>query len=40
MEQLHITISNEQKKIMQEEAKSKGLSLSAYIRLILSERNK
>lgn len=40
MEQLHITISNEQKKKMQEEAKSKGLSLSAYIRLILSERNK
>ncbi len=40
MEQLHVIISKEQKTKLQEEAKEKGLALAAYIRLILSERNK
>lgn len=33
-------LGNELKKELEVEAKNKGLSLSAYIRLILNERNK
>lgn len=40
MGQIHIFISDEQKEEMKKEAKKKGLTLAAYIRLILLERNK
>lgn len=35
---VHITIDNDLKKQLQEEAKAKGLSLNSYIRMILIER--
>ena len=37
---IHIKIDNELKQQLVEEAKSKGLSLNAYIRMILIERDK
>lgn len=37
---IHITISDILKKELEKEAESKGLSLSAYVRMILTERNK
>ena len=37
---LHIKIDDELKEVLNDEAKSKGLSLNAYIRMILIERNK
>ena len=37
---LHITIDDELKKELQREAKEKGLSLNAYIRMLLIERKK
>ena len=37
---IHIKIDESLKQKLQEEAKSKGLSLNAYIRLILIERGK
>lgn len=37
---LHITIDENLKKQLEEEAKSKGLSLNAYIRMLLIERKK
>lgn len=37
---IHITISDELKKQLEEEAKAKGLSLTGYIRMILIERGK
>lgn len=37
---IYLRIDDEWKKKLQEEAKEKGLSLSAYIRMILIERNK
>ena len=37
---IHIKIDEILKQKLQEEAKSKGLSLNAYIRLILIERSK
>ena len=37
---IHIVISDELKKELQEEAKEKNISLNAYIRYILSSRNK
>lgn len=37
---LHITIDEELKKQLEEEAKLKGLTLTAYIRMLLIERNK
>ena len=37
---VHIKISEEWKKQLKQEAKEKGLSLNAYIRLIISERQK
>lgn len=37
---LHITIDEDLKKQLEEEAKSKGLSLNAYIRMLLIERKK
>ena len=37
---LHITINEELKKQLEEEAKLKGLTLTAYIRMLLIERNK
>ena len=37
---LHIAISNELKKQLKDEARQKGLSLNAYIRMLLIERNK
>lgn len=40
MEQLHLTMSKEQKAQLQKEAKEKGLTLAAYVRLVLLERNK
>ena len=35
---LHITIDEELKKQLEEEAKLKGLTLTAYIRMLLIER--
>ena len=37
---LHITIDEELKKQLEEEAKLKGLKLTAYIRMLLIERKK
>lgn len=37
---IHIKIDESLKEKLKEEAKSKGLSLNAYIRLILIERGK
>ena len=37
---LHIKIDDDLKNQLDEEAKSKGLSLNAYIRMILIERRK
>lgn len=37
---LHITIDEELKKQLEEEAKLKGLTLTAYIRMLLIERSK
>lgn len=37
---LHITIDDELKEELQREAKEKGLSLNAYIRMLLIERKK
>lgn len=37
---MFLNIGDELKKKLQEEAKEKGLSLTAYIRMILLERNK
>ena len=37
---IHIKIDNELKKQLEKEAKEKGLSLTAYIRMLLIERNK
>ena len=37
---LHITIDEELKKQIEEEAKLKGLTLTAYIRMLLIERKK
>ena len=37
---LHITIDEELKKQLEEEAKLKGLTLTAYIRMLLVERKK
>ena len=37
---IHIKIDNELKKHLEKEAKEKGLSLNAYIRMLLIERNK
>lgn len=37
---MYLNISDELKAELQKEAKEKGLSLTAYIRLILLERNK
>jgi antitoxin component of RelBE/YafQ-DinJ toxin-antitoxin module len=37
---IYLRIDDDLKKQLQEEAKQKGLTLSAYIRLIISERVK
>ena len=37
---LHIKIDDNLKRQLEEEAKTKGLSLNAYIRMLLIERNK
>lgn len=37
---LHIKIDDDLKKQLEEEAKQKGLSLNAYIRMLLIERSK
>ena len=37
---LHITVDKDLKKQLNDEAKAKGLSLNAYIRMILIERDK
>ena len=37
---LHITIDEELKKQLEEEARLKGLTLTAYIRMLLIERKK
>lgn len=37
---IHIKIDENLKEQLQQEAKSKGLSLNAYIRLVLIERGK
>jgi len=37
---LHIKIDDDLKKQLEQEAKEKGLSLNAYIRMLLIERNK
>lgn len=37
---LHITVDKDLKKQLNDEAKAKGLSLNAYIRMILIEREK
>ena len=37
---IHIKIDESVKKQLEEEAKAKGLSLNAYIRMLLIERNK
>lgn len=39
-ETIIVKISQELKKQLEKEAKEKGLNLSAYVRLILSEREK
>lgn len=40
MKEIHIVIDDELKKQLQKEAKSKGLSLNSYIRMLLIERGK
>lgn len=40
MNYIHIQITDDLKKELQEEANSKGLSLNAYIRMLLIERSK
>ena len=37
---IHVKIDERLKKQLEEEAKAKGLSLNAYIRMLLIERNK
>ena len=37
---IHVKIDEILKKQLEEEAKAKGLSLNAYIRMLLIERNK
>lgn len=37
---LHIKIDDDLKRQLEEEAKAKGLSLNAYIRMLLIERGK
>lgn len=37
---LHITINENLKKELEKEAKARGLSLAAYIRMLLIERKK
>ena len=37
---IHLKLDDELKLLLQKEAKEKGLSLNAYIRMILYERNK
>ena len=37
---IHIRIDEKLKKELEEEAKSKGLSLNAYVRMLLIERSK
>ena len=37
---LHIKIDEDLKQGLESEAKSKGLSLNAYVRMLLIERNK
>lgn len=37
---IHFQVDTDFKKELEEEAKSKGLALNAYIRMILIERNK
>lgn len=37
---IYLRIDNDLKKKLQEEAEEKGLSLSAYVRMILIERGK
>ena len=37
---IHIKIDNELKKQLEKESKEKGLSLNAYIRMLLIERKK
>lgn len=37
---IYLRIENDLKKKLQEEADKKGLSLSAYVRMLLIERNK
>lgn len=37
---LHITVTEEVKKQLEKEACEKGLTLSMYVRMILSEREK
>ena len=40
MKQVHISISDELKKELEKEAKSRGLTLNGYIRMVLIERGK
>lgn len=40
MERFTIRLDKDLKKILSEEAKTKGLNLTSYIRMILVERNK
>ena len=37
---IHIKVDEDLKKQLEEEARAKGLSLNAYIRMLLIERNK
>ena len=37
---IHIRINDDLKRQLEKEAKEKGLSLNAYIRMLLIERNK
>ena len=37
---IHIRIDEEVKKELEQEAKNKGLTLNAYVRMLLIERNK
>lgn len=37
---IHVKIDESLKKQLEEEAKAKGLSLNAYVRMLLIERNK
>lgn len=37
---IHIKINDDLKRQLEKEAKEKGLSLNAYIRMLLIERNK